>query len=321
MNERSAQPRLSRLPQGERDRIAVELHRARLSKGLSQRAVAERIGVTPAAVSAVENGRIGMSMDRLTKAADLLEVDLHRLLPAAAGGGSLPSHGFYSYETAIEDVDWRSFPAVQLDPPLQGALSAFLDVGYHGATVRGIADRAGMSVPGLYHHYPNKHTLLVELLKMTMDDLIARCQAARAEGSNSITARFANLVECLALFHIHRRQFGLIAFSEMRSLHEEARKRHVEDRRQVQHMVLEEVQRGCDENVFLTPKPHEAARAVVAMCMAIPQWFSDEGSSTAEEVAKQHVDIALDIVRCLPGRRPRSRKTEPRIKSGSGIQR
>lgn len=269
--------------------------------GLSQRALAERIGVTPAAVSAVENGRIGMSLDRLTKAADLLDVDLLPLL--GADGDETREHALYP-RVGADDVDWRVFLPPQLNAPLQGALSAFLDLGYHGAAVRDIAARAGLSVPGLYHYYPNKHALLVELLRMTMDDLIARCQAALAEGSRT-AERFAFLVECLALFHIHRRQLGLIAFSEMRSLQPEAHKRHLEDRRLVQHLVVDEVDRGRVENVFRTPKPHEAARAIVATCMAIPQWFSEDGSSTAEEVAKQHVEIAFDIVRCPTKRRPR----------------
>jgi AcrR family transcriptional regulator len=211
-------------------------------------------------------------------------------------------HGLYP-RAAGTDVDWRAFPPPRLDAPLQGALSAFLDLGYHGATVRDIAARAGMSVPGLYHYYPTKHALLVELLRMTMDDIITRCRAARAEGHSTIE-RFAFLVECLALFHIHRRHFGLIAFSEMRSLRPEAHQRHLEDRRLVQDMVLDEVDQGRAEKVFLTPKPHEAARAVVATCMAIPQWFSDDGPSTAEDVAEQHVESAFDIVRCPLEKRP-----------------
>ncbi|MPZ83201.1 MAG: TetR family transcriptional regulator [Actinophytocola sp.] len=307
---RRSQPRLSRLPQAERDRIGIEFHRARSTKGLSQRTLADHIGVTPAAISAVENGRIGMSLDRLTKAADLLGVDLPQLIQAGSSGPP-GDHGLYPRTAGTDDVDWRAFPTPRLDAPLQGALSAFLDLGYHGATVRDIAARAGLSVPGLYHYYPNKHALLVELLRMTMDDIITRCRAARAEGTRT-AERFAFLVECLALFHIHRRQFGLIAFSEMRSLGPEAHKRHLEDRRLVQDMVLDEVDRGRLEKVFLTPKPHEAARAVVATCMAIPQWFSEDGSSTAEEVAKQHVEIAFDIVRCPIRRRPNLEKRHSR---------
>lgn len=38
--------------------------------------------------------------------------------------------------------------------PLAAALDTFAEHGYH-STVQGIASRANLSVPGLYHHYPS----------------------------------------------------------------------------------------------------------------------------------------------------------------------
>jgi AcrR family transcriptional regulator len=37
-------------------------------------------------------------------------------------------------------------------------------------------------VPGIYHHWPTKQHLLVALLDRTMEDLLERARAARAEG-------------------------------------------------------------------------------------------------------------------------------------------
>ena len=117
---------------------------------------------------------------------------------------------------AVVGEDWRRFPPIELDAPLAAALAAFLEVGYHGATIRDIAQRAGLSVPGLYHHYASKQEMLVAILDLTMDDLQTRMLAARAEGADPV-ARFALLVECLALFHTHRRELGFVGASEMRS--------------------------------------------------------------------------------------------------------
>jgi hypothetical protein len=46
-----------------------------------------------------------------------------------------------------------------------------------------------------------------------------------------------------------------------------------------------------------TPLPKEAARAVVTMCTALPQWWSPNGPSSPEAVARQYVGFALDVVR------------------------
>lgn len=298
---RSRSP-LNGLSQVELQRIGLDFRHARSEKGMTQHALAVRLGVSTSAVSALENGRAVLGADRLVEAARLLDLDLAALAPAGAavlaGDGQGARH-----RDDQGAADWREFAPPHLDAPLEGALAAFLEVGYHGATIRDIAARAGLSVPGLYHYYPNKHALLAELLRLTMDDLIARCQAARAEGEGT-AERFALLVECLALFHVHRRRLGVIAYSEARSLLPDAREQHLEARRQVQRMVVDEVERGRSEGLFHTPEAHVAARAVVAMCMALPQWFSERGPSPAEEIARQHVGVAFDVVRCPDERRP-----------------
>src|SRR5215213_4061226 len=90
-----------------------------------------------------------------------------------------PLHCSTTQEPAPEQT-WRDFPRLELAPPLAGALEAFVELGYHGASVRDIAQRAGLSVPGVYHHWPTKQHLLVALLELTMDDLLDRARAARA---------------------------------------------------------------------------------------------------------------------------------------------
>src|SRR5260370_18356014 len=83
---------------------------------------------------------------------------------------------------ADSDGSWRHYEPLVLDRPLAAALSAFVDYGYHGATIREIAQRAGLSVPGVYHHYPSKQHLLVELFNPSMTDLLHRSRSARAAG-------------------------------------------------------------------------------------------------------------------------------------------
>jgi hypothetical protein len=62
-------------------------------------------------------------------------------------------------------------------------------------------------------------------------------------------------------------------------------------------MVDEEVAEGCRRALMTTPLPREAARAVVTMCTALPQWFSLDGPASPEQVAAEYVEFALDVVR------------------------
>ncbi|MFI2294236.1 TetR/AcrR family transcriptional regulator [Isoptericola sp. NPDC019571] len=48
---------------------------------------------------------------------------------------------------------------------LQAAIGMFGEVGYHGASLREIASRVGISHPGLLHHFPTKAALLEAVLE------------------------------------------------------------------------------------------------------------------------------------------------------------
>ena len=320
----------------------------RRSQGLTLRRLAGLLEVSPATLSAVENGLTGVSSARLVRVAEVLGVPVEHLLrppppgeapspaptrllradlttsaPLEVGPGSWrdvtdPATPATPGERTRRGVlagdlraggDWRDFPPLVLDTSLSAALSAFSEFGYHGATMRVIAERAGLSVPGLYHHWAGKQELLVALLDLTMDDLTARIEAARTQAAPAADptttrgprARFTSVVECLALFHTHRRELAFVGASEMRSLEPVARARLAGVRRDVQRTVDSEVVAGARDGVFGTDRPREAARAVVTMCTAMAQWFRAGGPDTAETVAQQYVDFALGLVGGRPG--------------------
>jgi AcrR family transcriptional regulator/DNA-binding XRE family transcriptional regulator len=267
----------------DRTETGRRLRAARQATGLTLRDTARSLGVSPGTWSAVENGHTRIGDERLHAAARLFQADPDGLRAAAA-------------RPPAPTGTWRDFPPLRLAPPLAGALEAFVELGYHGASIRDIARRADLSVPGVYHHWPSKQHLLVALLAPAMDDLTARARAARAEGDGPVE-RFARLVECLALFHTHRRELGFIGASEMRSLDEPDRGRITAARQHVQHMVDDEVTEGRRRGLMAAPEPRAAARAVVTLCTALPQWWSPAGPLTPEALAGQYVEFAAGIVR------------------------
>src|SRR3546814_2670290 len=53
---------------------------------------------------------------------------------------------------------------------LEAALDCFVEFGFHGTSVRTIAAKASLSVPGLYHHYRSKQELLATLLGLSRSE-------------------------------------------------------------------------------------------------------------------------------------------------------
>ena len=63
---------------------------------------------------------------------------------------------------------------------LSSALEVFVAQGYHAAAMDDIAERAGVSKPVLYQHFPGKLELYLALLDASCDQIIENCRVALA---------------------------------------------------------------------------------------------------------------------------------------------
>ncbi|MFF0815696.1 TetR family transcriptional regulator [Rhodococcus sp. NPDC003318] len=280
------------------DTTAAAIRAARIDRGMSLRDLARRIGVSPATLSAVENGRTGVNVDRLREIADVLDTTVARLVgeQSRESPGPTPRTPVPEPPTAApEGAEWRTFPPLTIDPVLAAAIDAFVETGYHGATMRTLARRAGMSVPGVYHHYRDKQALLVRALDLTMSELHWRVRAARDEGATA-AARVALIVEALALYHTHRRALAFIGASEMRSIEEPDRSRITESRNQIQYLLDEQIDAAVRDGTLRTAHPRDAGRAIATMCTSLPQWFRAQGPSSPEQIAAEYAEFALDLL-------------------------
>ena len=68
---------------------------------------------------------------------------------------------------------------------LESALEVFVAQGYHAAAMDDIADRAGVSKPVLYQHFPGKLDLYLALLDASCDTIIDNCRAALASTTDN----------------------------------------------------------------------------------------------------------------------------------------
>src|SRR5208282_363809 len=77
---------------------------------------------------------------------------------------------------------------------LDAALEVFVTRGYHAAAMDEIADRAGVSKPVLYQHFPGKLELYLALLDESVDRLIEAVEAALVSTTDNrqrVNATFA----------------------------------------------------------------------------------------------------------------------------------
>lgn len=187
---------------------------------------------------------------------------------------------------------WRDYSRDDLPPMLEAALACFTEQGYHGTTIRQIAARAGLSVPGLYHHYPSKQALLMAVMSHAMSDLWPRSQAAVTEAGACVSRQFGLLVECLVLFHARRKNLAFVASSELRSLEPAARLEQIAARDRQHRLMDSIVEQGIATGTFSTPHPKEVSTAMITMCTGVAQWYQPDGPLTPEQLAERYRDIA-----------------------------
>jgi AcrR family transcriptional regulator len=182
------------------------------------------------------------------------------------------------------------------DQILLAALRCFVERGYHGTTIRQIATRAGVSVPGLYHHFPSKLALLERLIDDTMDDLITTTEAALERAGRDPVERFSAVVEAHVRFHCERPEEALVGNTELRSLSAPARRRIVGKRDRQQALFRQAVDAGALVGEFSVSERSVATHAVVTMCTAVASWYRRSGPLSTDEIVDLYRELALNTL-------------------------
>jgi AcrR family transcriptional regulator len=193
-------------------------------------------------------------------------------------------------------ASWRAYGAAGLPRILDAALTAFAEQGYHGTSIRDIAARAGLSVPGVYHHYRAKQDILLDLITTVMGDLLTRSRAAVESAGDDPAARFDALVESLLRLHMFRSMQAFVASSEIRSLSPRNRASYVAMRDEQQSMLEELISQARESGAFTTSYPKDAARAVATLCVGVASWFRADGPLRPEEIVERYLGFARALV-------------------------
>lgn len=186
------------------------------------------------------------------------------------------------------------------DPSAVAIILAAVEVmarhGYHGTSVRDLAEAARVSPGLIYHHFGSKHDLLVTILDRGMDRLVQNTEEALFHAGDDPAERLRAIVAEHVLAHTRFRRESLLGNTELRSLSEPARRLIVSKRDTQQRMFDRVVRDGVVRGAFTTPHPKEAARMIVTACTAVATWFRETGPLSPEELAAVYQRMALDTV-------------------------
>lgn len=98
---------------------------------------------------------------------------------------------------------------------LAAALEVFTAAGYHSAAMDEIADRAGVSKPVLYQHFPSKLDLYLAVLDTHIDSLVFAIQRAIASTPDNSTRVQATISAYFDFIEAEGEAFRLLFESDM----------------------------------------------------------------------------------------------------------
>jgi AcrR family transcriptional regulator len=182
----------------------------------------------------------------------------------------------------------------------EAAMAVFQERGYHGASIRDIARRAGLSLSALYYWHPSKQDLLAALIEENTLDYLRRCDLALTAIGDEPAARLAALVRATVEYRVQRQTQSNISNREWRNLEPPHAERLQALRVKASTIWAEIIDAGVRRGDFRCEHPVDARRAAQAACNAIAEWYSPAGPLTPEDLVERYTLIVMRIVDSVP---------------------
>lgn len=164
--------------------------------------------------------------------------------------------------------------------------------GFEAMGLRQLAAEVGIQPGSLYKYFETKQSLLFEIVRDHMEDLLAQLQVA-IEGRTEPAAQLKAFAAFHLRYHMTRRMQVYIANSELRSLDPDNRDRIVALRSRYERIVEGIVARGIEAGVFRPVDVKVTTFALIAMLTGICEWYKPDGRMSQDELVALHVDLVM----------------------------
>lgn len=176
----------------------------------------------------------------------------------------------------------------------QAALRLFARHGYAAVSMRQIAAEVGVQAGALYNYTPDKQSLLFDLMRGHMDELLAA--RATAPAPVDPVARLEGFTRFHIRFHLERPDAVFVSYMELRNLTPE-NFAAIEGLRRAYEDELEGVLRdGVAAGVFAVADTKITTLAVIAMLTGVTTWYRAGGRLNVAQVETIYWDMVRKAV-------------------------
>ena len=174
------------------------------------------------------------------------------------------------------------------------ALQLFARHGYAAVSMRQIAREVGVQAGALYNYTPDKQSLLFDLMRTHLEELLAERAALR--GAPDPVAALERFTRFHIRFHARRPDEVFIAYMELRNLSPENFAEIEMLRRRYEDELENILRAGLAAGVFAVADTKVATMAVIAMLTGVNTWFREGGRLSLNEVERIYWDMVRKAV-------------------------
>ena len=174
------------------------------------------------------------------------------------------------------------------------ALHLFAERGYAAVSMRQIASKVGLQVGALYNYFPDKQTILSELLTNHMESLLQTWHMQKLPEKSDKLLEF--FVDFHIDYHLNRPEEVFIAYMELRNLNPDNFK-NIEKLRNKYELILNKILTdGVNKNLFRCEETKIASLAIIGMLKEVNTWYKKDGRISVPEIKNIYQQIVLKAV-------------------------
>ena len=175
------------------------------------------------------------------------------------------------------------------------ALNLFAERGYAAVSMRQIAAKVGLQVGALYNYFPDKQTILSELLINHMENLLQTWQKQKLPNKSDKLLEF--FVDFHIEYHLNRPEEVFIAYMELRNLNP-GNFRKIEKLRNKYELILSEILAdGVNKNLFSCEETKITSLAIIGLLKEVNTWYNKDGRISVPEIKSFYQEIVLKAVK------------------------
>jgi AcrR family transcriptional regulator len=179
------------------------------------------------------------------------------------------------------------------DKILAAAVQLFAEYGYHAATMRDIAQMAGIQAASIYYHYPSKQALLIEIMESHMRQLNANLESIVSMPHEVQQCLYEAISNHILLHTIYKSEFFIID-TEIRALELENRGKILALRDHYEELIQGLLREGMNQGVLRQTDVKISSYAIIAMCTEVAQWFRPAGRLSVQKVIEMYFQLVTD---------------------------